>query len=110
MDKSEMALAAAEDNAVAIRAIKSSLKSCGVRCAVRIGTTEKNATAFGNITTIGDGAVIAAFDGDSTELLFCDKTIAVGTSPILSVLPAGSGELRFSGRRSNARVVVIGVQ
>ena len=106
MDKINIALAATEDNAAAIRELNKALVR---RCACEvIGGTYGDTTTFGTVTSNGSLGAVVSFSGDSATLKFGDDVLASGQSPLLAVLPAGTKELKLSALRMGATALIIG--
>lgn len=101
MDKTNRALIGVQDNTLRIETIAKRASSVVVT-----GVASNGATSFGTLSVDG-GAAIIAFDGGACELTFGGKTVASGSSPLFAKL-SGSGELRLSVARSNARGLVFG--
>lgn len=107
MDKINRALSGVEDNAARIDSICALVKS-RTHSTVAVGKTVGAYTSFGSFTVSGGAAVIVAFDGGGCDLMLGDDKIASGASPMLAAPSRGSGELRLSSARSNARALIIG--
>ena len=107
MDKASVALAATEDNAAAIRELsKQFARKTSCRLLDSKLNDEKYAS-FGNVTSDGSVGVVVKFSGTSTALVFCGNIVNTGVSPIIAVLPAGSGELMLGAARA-ANALIIG--
>lgn len=107
MDKINIALSATEDNAAAIRELSKSLAR-RTKCRLVSGTAANGSTSFGQITSDGNVGVVITFPGTSVTLTFGGATIATGTSPIIAVLPAGTGEAKLAAAVQNASALIIG--
>ncbi|MCM1368003.1 MAG: hypothetical protein NC184_04250 [Roseburia sp.] len=111
MDKINRALLGVEDNSVRIEAVRALLKrSTGATVLSGVTATAGGTsyTTFGTVAVSQGAAVIAVFDGGSCSLDFAGKQIATRSSPIVGVLPVGTGELKLSAARSNALALVLG--
>lgn len=108
MDKASVALSATEDNAAAIRELNKKLQS-RTACRLVVGKSSGSYTTFGTITSSGNTAVIVVFGGTATNirLLMDGEIINISPSPIVAVLPKGSGELKITGART-ANALIIG--
>lgn len=105
MDKVTAALTAAENNAVAVQALRARVNG---RVSVLGGSVTDGYTSFGTVHARYGGAVVAAFDGEPCGLYFCGEPLASGASPIIAALPEKkSGELRLDGARSNATALTL---
>ena len=106
MDKASVALSATEDNAAAIRELNKKLNS-RAECRLIVGKTTGTSATFGKVTSDGNTAVIVTFAGSSTtiNLYFRNELINTSPSPLLAVLPKGSGELRVGIRAAHALII-----
>lgn len=110
MDKINRALLGVEDNSARIEAVCARLKrstGAAVRTGDAASASGTSYTSFGTVSAPQGAAVIAVFDGASCELRFGGKSVASRSSPIVGVI-VGSGELKLSAVRSNARALIIG--
>lgn len=113
MDKINRLMSQIDDNTARIESIDRSLRalitaktSMCVATGVAVGGTE---TSFGNVDSTQPFIVIAYFDGGSCQLRIDDRAIGEGASPIVAHAD-GSGELKLSAVRGNARVAVFGAK
>lgn len=103
MDKINRALSGLDDNTARLEVLARRINSAVVK-----GTTDGGVTSFGTLGADG-GAAIVAFDGGACDLVFCGKVVASGASPLFAKL-SGSGELKLSASRTNARGIVFGAK
>lgn len=124
MDKASVALSATEDNAAAIRELNKKLTAAENKiaainelnallmertaCRFVVGTVSGGMTSFGNITSKGNTAVVVVYASTAAAyLLFNGKSVSYSASPLLGVLPEGSGELQINNTRT-AYALIIG--
>ncbi|MDE5592761.1 MAG: hypothetical protein K2I75_02390 [Clostridiales bacterium] len=103
MDKIDAALTATEDNAAAIRALNAKLNAQAEaierlaersRDMVISGKADNGVFTFGQIESDGSRPILIVFNETSKRAVYFNKiAVSNGTSPILTWLPAGSGEL-----------------
>ena len=107
MEKINIALTEIEDNAVAIRELDKKLLR-RTKCRLVSGTVADGNTTFGQITSDGGVGVVITFPGTSATLKFGGATVITGRSPIIAVLPAGTGEAVFPSVYQGALALIIG--
>lgn len=108
MDKINVALSTAEDNAVAIRELNKSLLR-RTKCRFVVGQAANGDTSFGRVTSDGTVGVVITFNGSSTVILnFGDTFVRYSASPIVAVLPAGDEELKIAAVVQNAHALILG--
>lgn len=107
MDKINVALSATEDNAAAIRELNKTLVR-RTKCRLVSGKAAGGVTSFGQATSDGSVGVVVTFSGASATLAFGDVTVRAAVSPIIAVLPAGTGEVKLSAVRDSACALIIG--
>lgn len=106
MDRVTVALSATEDNAAAIRDLN---KALAQRTTCRyIVATIGDGTSFGEVTSSGKMGAVVTFSGATAVLNFCGERVAISSSPIVAVIPAGRGELKLETVRQNGRALLIG--
>lgn len=96
MDKIDAALTATEDNAAAIRALNKKVEQLAERsCDTLIfGKADNGGFTFGEIESDGGRPILIEFNETARRTVYFRKiAITNGTSPILTRLPAGKGEL-----------------
>lgn len=79
-----------------------------IRSVLLEGTVGVGEIVFGTLRASIGCPVIVTFDGAACALMFDGKTVAEGASPIIAVLPSGTGELKLDRVRNNARALVTG--
>lgn len=106
MDKTTIALAATEDNAAAIRELTKRIARKTSLRIVESHINDENKTSFGNVTSDGTTGVLVRFAGAATALVFCGNVVINTGSPILTLLPAGSGELMMISNKPAAALII----
>lgn len=116
MDKAIVALAAAEDNAAAIKALRAELRALGGEKKPQFSPPYRPAaysangkTSFGRIRSDGTAVIVVFFSSTISSILyFGDTRVATGTSQIVTAIPAGEGELYIDKIKTVTNAVIFG--
>ncbi|MBD5131955.1 MAG: hypothetical protein HDT28_05120 [Clostridiales bacterium] len=109
MDRATRALSLVEDGNANLEKVRHTVTE-RTTALVLNGKATGTDTSFGTVSLSTDRAIIVRFLGEQCRLVFCYKQIAIGTSPIIAVLPAGEGDLKLSVPRQAATAVIFGGQ
>lgn len=108
MEKINVALSEIEDNTNAIRELNKKLTS-RTKCRFAVGNVANSVASFGQVTSDGGVGVIVVIPSTTMlTLTFNGETVVTSQSPIVAVLPAGTGELVISPATTSARALIIG--